>query len=65
MLSWMLDVPGEAIKYQPSIPGVVFRGRSRRGVNPTPPINEAWRPVTRAGEFSVLESCAPRGASYR
>jgi hypothetical protein len=61
MLSWMLDIPGEGIKYQPSIPGVVFRGRSRTGVNPTPPINDAWRPVTRAGEFSVLEACSTGG----
>ena len=59
MLSWMLDVPGEAIKYRPSIPGVVFRGKSRNGVNPTPPINAAWRPVTRSGEFTVLEACSP------
>ena len=59
MVSWMLDVPGQAVKYQPSIPGVVFRGRSRQGVNPTPPVNEAWRPVTRAGEFTVLEACTP------
>ena len=61
MLSWMLDVPGEAIKYQPSIPGAVFRGRSRKGVNPTPPINDAWRPVTHAGEFTVLEACSTGG----
>ena len=59
MLSWVLDVPGEAIKYDPSIPGVVFRGRSRAEVNPTPPINGAWRPATRAGEFTVLEACRP------
>ena len=59
MVSWMLDVPGEAIEYQPSIPGVVFRGRSRADVNPTPPVNKAWRPVTRAGEFTVLEACSP------
>jgi hypothetical protein len=58
MVSWMLDVPGEAIDYEPSIPGVIFRGRSRKGVNPTPPINRAWRPVARAGEFTVLESCS-------
>lgn len=63
MVSWMLDMPGEAIKYQPSIPGVIFRGRSRPGVNPTPPINKAWRPVTRAGEFTVLQSCGPGSLS--
>jgi hypothetical protein len=61
MVSWMLDVPTKAVDYEPSIPGVIFRGRSRSGVNPTPPINEAWRPVTRAGEFTVLEACTPGG----
>ena len=59
MVSWMLDVPGEAVEFRPSIPGVVFRGRSRAEVNPTPPVNEAWRPVTRAGEFTVFEACSP------
>ena len=59
MVSWMLDVPGEAVEFEPSIPGVAFRGRSRAEVNPTPPVNEAWRPVTRAGEFTVLEACSP------
>ena len=59
MVSWMLDVPGQAVGYDPSIPGVIFRGRSRPGVNPTPPVNDAWRPVTRAGEFTVLEACSP------
>ena len=63
MVSWMLDVPGEAVNYEPSIPGVIFRGRSRKSVNPTPPVNDAWRPVTRAGEFTVLEACAPGGTS--
>src|SRR4051812_27484284 len=63
MVSWMLDVPGKAIEYQPSIPGVIFRGRSRKGVYPTPPVNKAWRPVTRAGEFTVLETCGPGGAT--
>ena len=58
MVSWMLDVPGEAVQYEPTIPGVVFRGRSRSGVNPTPPVNKAWRPVARAGEFTVLEACS-------
>ena len=58
MVSWMLDLPGEAVKFDPRIPGVIFRGRSRRGVNPTPPVNDAWRPVTRAGEFRVLEACS-------
>src|SRR5829696_1378357 len=56
MVSWMLDVPGQAVEFEPSIPGVIFRGRSRSGVNPTPPANDAWRPVTRAGEFTVLEA---------
>lgn len=63
MVSWMLDVPGRAVKFQPSIPGVIFRGRSRGGVNPTPPVNNAWRPVTRAGEFTVFEACSTAGAS--
>jgi hypothetical protein len=62
MVSWMLDVPTQAIDYEPSIPGVIFRGRSRKGVNPTPPVNKAWRPVTTAGEFTVFQSCAPGGA---
>jgi hypothetical protein len=61
MVSWMLDVPTEAVDYRPSIPGVIVRGRSRSGVYPTPPVNEAWRPVTRAGEFTVLEACSPGG----
>jgi hypothetical protein len=61
MLSWMLDMPGELVEYQASIPGVVFRGRSRTRVNPTPPVNDAWKPVVRAGEFTVLESCIPGG----
>jgi hypothetical protein len=55
----MLDVPGEAVAYEPSIPGVIFRGRSRKSVNPTPPVNDAWRPAARAGEFTVFEACAP------
>jgi hypothetical protein len=59
MVSWMLDVPGEAISYEPAPPGVAFRGRSRPGVNPTPALDDAWRPVTRAGEFTVLEACSP------
>jgi hypothetical protein len=59
MVSWMLDVPGQAVNFAPRIPGVIFRGRSRQGVNPTPRINNAWRPVTRAGEFTVLEACTP------
>ena len=33
------------------------------GVNPTPPVNKAWRPVTRAGEFTVLEACDTGGAT--
>src|SRR5215207_457526 len=37
IISWMLDVPGESVGYEPSIPGVIFRGRSRKSVNPTPP----------------------------
>ena len=60
MVSWMLDVPGEAVDYQPSIPGVIFRGRSRNGVNPTPPVNEAWRPVTRAQANSPSSRPADR-----
>jgi hypothetical protein len=63
MVSWMLDVPGQAVQYEPSIPGVIFRGRSRSGVNPTPPVNKAWRPASTVGEFTVFESCAARGAS--
>jgi hypothetical protein len=59
MVSWMLDVPGEAVDYEPSIPGVIFRGRSRKSVNPTPPVNDAWRPATKAGEFTVFEACSP------
>jgi hypothetical protein len=57
MTSWMLDVPGEAVGFDPRLPGVIFRGRSRNGVNPTPPVNDAWRPVTRAGEFTVFQAC--------
>jgi hypothetical protein len=63
MVSWFLDVPGGALSYEAdkpgAEPGVAFRARSTRGVNPTPRVTAAYRPVTRAGEWTVFESCAP------
>jgi hypothetical protein len=59
MVSWFLDVPGESVGYQTARPGVAFRARSRPGVNPTPPVTPEWKPVTRAGEWTVYEACGP------
>jgi hypothetical protein len=63
MVSWFLDIPGEDLSYEPfladALPGVVFRARSRPSVNPTPALTARWKPVTRAGEWTVFEACAP------
>jgi hypothetical protein len=63
MMSWMLDVPGKSLEFRPALPGVLLRARSRPGVYPTPPVNDAWgRPIARAGEWSVYTACAdPNG----
>jgi hypothetical protein len=58
MVSWMLDVSGEEVGYQPGVPSVIFRARARPGVNPTPPVNTAWTPVTSKGEWTVYEACS-------
>jgi hypothetical protein len=70
MVSWFLDVPGEKVDYQTwlpdSPPGVAFRARSRRSVNPTPPVSREakpaavrdWKPVLKNGEWTIYEACA-------
>ena len=59
MVSWFLDVPGETVGYEVARPGVAFRARSRPGVNPTPRVTPEWKPVARAGEWTVYEACGP------
>jgi len=66
MVSWFLDVPGERLSFKPNLPGVVLRARSRPGVYPTPPVNDAWgRPVATAGEWAIYKSCADVGGGVR
>jgi hypothetical protein len=71
MVSWFLDVPGQTVSYQTwlpdSPPGVAFRARARRSVNPTPPVSKKgkpaavrnWSPVVTNGEWTIYESCGP------
>jgi hypothetical protein len=65
MVSWMLDVPGQDLGYQPSLPGVVLRARSRPDVYPTPPVNGAWKRTVTHGLWSIYSACAAPGGGVR
>jgi hypothetical protein len=56
-MAWELDLPLSAISTETARAGIVFSARTVAGAPPGPELDGDFRPVGRAGEWSILTRC--------